>query len=172
MRSLAGRSAAAAKEIKQLIADSVQRVAAGSQLADRAGSTMQEVVGSIRRVTDIVGEISAASAEQSAGVGQVGEAVTNIDHATQQNAALVEQMSAAASSLNAQAQELVRSVSIFQLSADDAGALHPVNVARAPSAGSAAATRPVARVRQAPPTRTPAKAIAARKLDDAAWESF
>jgi len=172
VRSLAGRSAAAAKEIKQLIDDSVQRVTAGSQLADRAGSTMQEVVGSIRRVTDIVGEISAASAEQSAGVGQVGEAVTNIDQATQQNAALVEEMSAAASSLNAQAQELVRSVSIFRLSAHDAGALQPANVARAPSATRVAATRPVARMRQAPPARPPAKAIAAGKPDDAAWESF
>ena len=172
VRSLAGRSAAAAKEIKQLIDDSVQRVTAGSQLADRAGSTMQEVVGSIRRVTDIVGEISAASAEQSAGVGQVGEAVTNIDQATQQNAALVEEMSAAASSLNAQAQELVRSVSIFRLSAHDAGALQPANVARAPSATRVAATRPVTRMRQAPLARPPAKAIAAGKADDAAWESF
>ena len=172
VRSLAGRSAAAAKEIKQLIDDSVQRVTAGSQLADRAGSTMQEVVGSIRRVTDIVGEISAASAEQSAGVGQVGEAVTNIDQATQQNAALVEEMSAAASSLNAQAQELVRSVSIFRLSAHDAGALQPANVARVPSATRVAATRPVARMRQAPLARPPAKAIAAGKADDAAWESF
>ena len=100
MRSLAGRSAEAAKEIKALITDSVQRVEQGTALVDQAGTTMKEVVTSIRRVTDIMGEISAASSEQSAGVAQVGEAVTQMDQATQQNAALVEEMAAAASSLN------------------------------------------------------------------------
>ncbi|BCO29812.1 hypothetical protein MIZ03_4736 [Rhodoferax lithotrophicus] len=116
VRNLAGRSAAAAKEIKSLITDSVQRVEQGSTLVDRAGITMTEVVSSIRRVTDIMGEISAASSEQSQGVGQVSEAVTQMDQTTQQNAALVEQMAAAADSLKSQAKELVAAVSVFKLS--------------------------------------------------------
>jgi methyl-accepting chemotaxis protein len=115
VRSLAGRSADAAKEIKTLIGTSVERVEQGSALVDRAGTTMQEVVSSIRRVTDIMGEISAASSEQSAGVSQIGEAVTQMDHATQQNAALVEQMAAAASSLKSQAADLVQTVAVFKL---------------------------------------------------------
>ncbi len=115
VRSLAGRSAAAAKEIKTLISDSVQRVEQGTALVDQAGSTMTEVVSSIRRVTDIMGEISAASGEQSAGVSQVGEAVSSMDQVTQQNAALVEQMAAAASSLKSQAHDLVEVVAVFRL---------------------------------------------------------
>jgi methyl-accepting chemotaxis protein len=115
VRSLAGRSASAAKEIKALIDDSVARVGQGTHLVGQAGTTMNEVVSSIRRVTDIMGEISAASREQSAGVSQVGEAVTQMDQATQQNAALVEEMAAAAASLNSQAQELVQSVAVFKL---------------------------------------------------------
>ena len=117
VRSLAGRSAEAAKEIKNLINASVERVDQGSALVDQAGATMAEVVSSIRRVTDIMGEISAASHEQATGVSQVGEAVTQMDHTTQQNAALVEQMAAAASSLKSQAQELVQVVSVFKLGA-------------------------------------------------------
>ncbi len=120
VRLLAGRSAEAAKEIKNLINDSVTRVEQGTTMVDRAGTTMQEVVSSIRRVTDIMGEISAASNEQSQGVSQVGEAVTQMDQATQQNAALVEEMAAAASSLKSQAQELVQTVAVFKLGADDA----------------------------------------------------
>jgi methyl-accepting chemotaxis protein len=115
VRSLAGRSAEAAKEIKSLINASVERVAQGSAQVDQAGATMTEVVGSIRRVTDLMGEISAASSEQSAGVSQVGEAVTQMDQVTQQNAALVEEMAAAASSLKSQAQELVSTVAVFKL---------------------------------------------------------
>ena len=115
VRSLAGRSAEAAKEIKNLISVSVERVAQGTTQVDQAGSTMTEVVGAIRRVTDIMGEISAASSEQAAGVAQVGEAVTQMDQATQQNAALVEQMAAAANSLNHQANELVQGVAVFKL---------------------------------------------------------
>ncbi|WP_336898600.1 methyl-accepting chemotaxis protein [Rhodoferax sp.] len=115
VRALAGRSAEAAKEIKSLIGASVDRVAQGSRLVDQAGVTMTEVVGSIRRVTDIMGEISAASSEQSLGVSQVGEAVTQMDQVTQQNAALVEQMAAAASSLKYQSQELVQVVAVFLL---------------------------------------------------------
>ncbi|NDP38417.1 MAG: chemotaxis protein [Rhodoferax sp.] len=115
VRSLAGRSADAAKEIKTLINTSVERVEQGTALVDQAGVTMTEVVSSIRRVTDIMGEISAASSEQSQGVSQVGEAVTQMDQATQQNAALVEEMAAAASSLKSQAQDLVGTVAVFKL---------------------------------------------------------
>jgi len=123
VRSLAGRSAEAAKEIKSLINASVERVEQGSALVDKAGVTMTEVVNSIRRVTDIMGEISSASSEQSAGVAQIGEAVTQMDRSTQQNAALVEQMAAAASSLKSQAQDLVGTVAVFKVAQDDAGAL-------------------------------------------------
>ncbi len=115
VRSLAGRSANAAKEIKELITDSVTRVEQGTSLVGQAGVTMSEVVNSIRRVTDIMGEISAASSEQSAGVSQVGEAVTQMDQTTQQNAALVEEMAAAAASLSTQAQDLVQTVAVFKL---------------------------------------------------------
>jgi methyl-accepting chemotaxis protein-1 (serine sensor receptor) len=120
VRSLAGRSAEAAKEIKTLIGASVERVERGNSLVEQAGVTMTEVVSSIKRVTDIMGEISAASNEQSAGVSQVGEAVQQMDQATQQNAALVEQMAAAASSLKSQAAELVHTVAAFKL--DDSSA--------------------------------------------------
>ena len=115
VRSLAGRSAEAAKEIKALINASVERVEQGTALVDQAGATMTEVVSSIARVAGIVGEISAASREQSAGVSQVGEAVTQMDQVTQQNAALVEEMAAAASSLSTQAHELVQAVAVFKL---------------------------------------------------------
>jgi len=115
VRSLAGRSAEAAREIKTLISASVERVSQGTAQVDQAGNTMTEVVSSIARVADIVREISAASHEQSAGVSQVGEAVTHMDQVTQQNAALVEEMAAAASSLKSQAQELVQAVAAFKL---------------------------------------------------------
>jgi methyl-accepting chemotaxis protein len=115
VRSLAGRSAEAAKQIKQLILASVERVEHGTSLVDQAGTTMTELVGSIRRVTDIMGQISEASKEQASGVSQVGEAVTQMDQTTQQNAALVEEMAAAASYLETQAQDLVQSVAVFKL---------------------------------------------------------
>ena len=114
VRLLAGRSAEAAKEIKGLISDSVNRVEQGSALVDQARNTMNEVVQSIRRVTDIVGEISSASSEQSSAVAQVGEAVTQMDQNTQQNAAMVEQIASAASGLKSQAGELVQTVSTFK----------------------------------------------------------
>ena len=123
VRSLAQRSAEAAKEIKSLISTSVERVEQGTRLVDQAGVTMAEIVGAIQRVTDIMGEISSASSEQSAGVGQVGEAMTQMDKATQQNAALVEQSAAAAESLKVQAQQLVQSVAVFKLAAGDAGGM-------------------------------------------------
>jgi methyl-accepting chemotaxis protein len=115
VRNLAQRSAEAAKQIKGLINASVERVEQGTALVDRAGSTMQEVVNSIRRVTDLVGEISSASNEQNAGVSQVSEAVSQMDQATQQNAALVEESAAAASNLRGQAEQLVQAVSVFRL---------------------------------------------------------
>ena len=115
VRSLAQRSAEAAKEIKGLIGASVDRVEQGSALVDQAGVTMQEVVSSIRRVSDIVSEISAASSEQSAGVAQVGQAITRMDQGTQQNAALVEQSAAAADSLKQQAEQLVAAVAVFKV---------------------------------------------------------
>ncbi|MDZ7890315.1 MAG: Cache 3/Cache 2 fusion domain-containing protein [Rhodoferax sp.] len=120
VRSLAGRSAEAAKEIKGLIDDSVGRVEQGTKLVNQAGETMTEVVASIRRVNDIMGEITAASSEQSAGVHQVSDAVNQMDQTTQQNAALVEQMAAAASSLRNQAGELVNTVAVFR-TGNDAG---------------------------------------------------
>ncbi|RQO81846.1 methyl-accepting chemotaxis protein [Acidovorax sp. FJL06] len=124
VRSLAQRSAGAAKEIKALIDDSVSRVSQGTALVDQAGTTMTEVVSAIRRVTDLMGEISAASEEQSQGVAQVGEAVTQMDQVTQQNAALVEEMAAAASSLNGQAAELVSAVAFFKLSGSTGVEVH------------------------------------------------
>ena len=126
VRSLAGRSADAAKEIKTLINTSVERVEHGTVQVDQAGATMAEVVSSIRRVTDIMAEISAASSEQAAGVAQVGEAVTHMDQATQQNAALVEEMAAAASSLKSQAQELVQTVAVFKLAGHGTSAGAPL----------------------------------------------
>ena len=132
VRSLAGRSAEAAKEIKTLINASVERVEHGTNLVDKAGSTMTEVVTSIKRVTDIMGEISSASNEQAAGVSQVGEAVSQMDQVTQQNAALVEEMAAAASSLKSQANDLVQTVSVFKLGANDVGGGLPKAQVRSP----------------------------------------
>jgi methyl-accepting chemotaxis protein len=150
VRSLAGRSADAAKEIKSLISTSVERVEHGSVLVDQAGVTMTEVVTSIRRVTDIMGEISAASTEQSQGVSQVGEAITQMDQATQQNAALVEEMAAAASSLKSQADDLVSTVSVFQLAGQSRPSLHGMFVQ--------------------PPHRVPARALTKQAAID--WETI
>ena len=190
VRALAQRSAEAAKEIKQLITASVERVEQGSQLVDKAGATMTEVVTAIRRVTDIMGEISAASSEQSSGVAQVGEAITQMDQATQQNAALVEEMAAAASSLSGQARELVEAVAVFKL-AQNASALPrmaPVHAAAVPAPVPATSATPAAPARPATPpapARAPAAALArpaaarpqpaqaARTTaDNDEWESF
>ncbi|QVQ28734.1 methyl-accepting chemotaxis protein [Achromobacter deleyi] len=119
VRSLAQRSAQAAKEIKGLIEDSVTKVGAGSQQVERAGATMQEIVASVKRVTDIMGEISAASEEQSSGIDQVNRAVSQMDEVTQQNAALVEEAAAAAGSLQEQAQRLVEAVAVFKINAGE-----------------------------------------------------
>ena len=121
VRSLASRSADAAKEIKVLIETSVKNVSAGSELVEKAGSTMDEIVVSVRRVADIMGEISAASADQSHGIDQINLAMTQMDQVTQSNASLVEEAAAAAASLEEQAQDLVEAVSVFRLGNDGAG---------------------------------------------------
>ena len=139
VRSLAGRSAEAAKDIKSLIGASVERVEQGSALVAQAGVTMTEVVSSIKRVTDIMGEISAASVEQSAGVSQVAEAVSQMDQVTQQNAALVEESAAAAESLKTQAQALVQTVAVFRLASAKS------NEVPAPASAPAAARKQVER---------------------------
>ena len=118
VRSLAQRSAAAAKEIKTLIGDSVEKVEEGSKQVAEAGRTMEEIVGSVKRVTDIMGEITAASQEQTSGIEQINQAITQMDQVTQQNAALVEEASAAAQSLQEQAGALVQAVSVFKLDAN------------------------------------------------------
>jgi methyl-accepting chemotaxis protein len=183
VRSLAGRSAEAAKEIKSLITDSVNRVDQGTALVDRAGATMQEIVS--KRVNDIMGEISAASTEQSQGVAQIGEAVTQMDQATQQNAALVEEMAAAASSLRGQAQELVQTVSVFKIAAGAGASSASLGYAAtsssaprvsAPRPMMSAAARPAAPKAQALAASRPAaptKALAPSKAGaDDDWESF
>jgi len=180
VRSLAGRSAEAAKEIKTLIGASVDRVEHGNVLVEQAGVTMTEVVGSIRRVTDIMGEISAASNEQSLGVSQVGEAVTQMDQATQQNAALVEEMAAAASSLQTQAQDLVGTVAVFKLQPGQGGMLarSAPPPARTPAFTAAPKKMPSARAPHLPSAARPAKKPAALTAAPAPqagaddWESF
>jgi methyl-accepting chemotaxis protein len=168
VRSLAQRSSAAAKEIKELINESVERVRAGASHVQEAGTKMREITHEIRRVTDIMGEITAASQEQSKGIGQVNQAVTQMDEVTQQNAALVEQAAAAASSLESQANDLKASVSMFRL-----------NVSR-----EADASCPVARTLTAvrAPARAPATATlkrsalqpvrGARTAEAGEWDSF
>ncbi|MGJ7488448.1 methyl-accepting chemotaxis protein [Variovorax sp. LT2P21] len=121
VRSLAQRSAAAAKEIKTLIDDSVSKVGAGSEQVSEAGRTMDEIVGSVRRVTDIMGEITAASHEQTQGIEQINQAISQMDQVTQQNAALVEQAAAASGALQEQAMGLVEAVSVFNLGTADDG---------------------------------------------------
>jgi len=115
VRALAQRSTEAAKEIKVLIDGSSEQVRHGTALADAAGRTMDEVVASIRRVTDMVGEITAATSEQSSGISRVGQAICQMDDVTQQNAALVEESAAAADSLKGQAHQLLQAVSMFNL---------------------------------------------------------
>ncbi len=174
VRSLAQRSAAAAKEIKSLIGDSVDKVESGSKLVAQAGSTMDEVVASVRRVTDIIAEISAASQEQSAGIEQVNQAITQMDQVTQQNAALVEEAAAAADSLQEQAGNLSDTVSVFRVSGmgNSAG-----STARAPKkkASSTVIAMPQRKATAAAPVvRTvaaaPKKVAAGGGADE--WEEF
>jgi methyl-accepting chemotaxis protein len=120
VRNLAQRSAQAAKEIKSLIQASVEKVEAGSSLVDQAGQTMSDIVAQVKRVTDLIQEISAATIEQTSGLGQINNAVSQLDQVTQQNAALVEESAAAADSLAQQAQRLVEAVAQFKLSEHEA----------------------------------------------------
>ncbi len=181
VRSLAQRSAEAAREIKGLIGTSVERVERGTALVDRAGQTMEEIVNAIRRVSDIVGEISSASVEQSSGVEQVGRAVTDMDQATQQNAALVEQSAAAAESLQQQAQQLVQAVAVFKLAQGAARAEIPapaLNLPKPAAVAPKAAAKPVvARPPRTKPVKPASVAPAVpKKIEPVAagddWQSF
>jgi len=179
VRNLAQRSANAAKEIKSLIGDSVEKVERGSKLVGQAGVTMDEVVASVRRVTDIMAEISNASQEQSAGIEQVNHSIIEMDAMTQQNAALVEEAAAAAQSLQDQASELARVVSIFKLEAGEERALTAA-IAAAPvmtQAVAVVAKKPAAR--PAPKKAVPAAAASPEKKKVVAaatsadeWEEF
>ena len=180
VRTLAQRSAEAAKEIKALIGRSVEQVEQGSVLVDQAGKTMNEIVMSIQKVSDIVGEITSASAEQSNGVQQVGDAVSQMDQVTQQNAALVEESAAAAESLKNQAHQLVQAVAVFKLAHTSARQAAPVAAVSIPSAPaqpavrtSSAPSRPVS----AKPPKTLAPSVAeprpaAAQVSDDSWETF
>jgi methyl-accepting chemotaxis protein len=169
VRNLAQRSASAAKEIKELISDSVSKTAEGTKLVENAGSTMQEIVSSVQRVTDIMGEISAASSEQSAGIDQVNNAITSMDEVTQQNAALVEEAAAAAESLVDQAVSLMDVVSSFKLQGagkqERRATTSPMRSA-APKPVSKPASKPVVK-------SNPAKVVTRTGTDDAdEWEEF
>ena len=159
VRNLAQRSAAAAQEIKTLIGSSVERVDMGARLVDQAGSTMQDIVTSVKRMTDIMAEIALASQEQTAGIESVNKAIGQMDEATQQNAALVEQAGAAAMSLGDEAKALSRVVSIFKL-----GAAEPT----APVPGGAALRRPA----QGPRARKQPAQLGSAKQQHDEWETF
>ena len=163
VRNLAQRSATAAKEIKELIADSVSKTAEGTAQVENAGNTMQEIVTSVRRVTDIIAEIAAASQEQSTGIEQVNEAIMKMDDVTQQNTALVEEAAAAAESLMDQADELMNAVSVFQLEGEGE------QRRRAPNSPMRSTIRP------GTSKQTPAKPVVIKKTlasDDGDWEEF
>ncbi|NDI85425.1 methyl-accepting chemotaxis protein [Undibacterium crateris] len=182
VRNLAQRSANAAKEIKELINDSVEKVEQGTRLVDQAGSTMSEVVDSVKRVSDIISEITAAGLEQSAGIAQINDAVSNMDTMTQQNAALVEEAAASAAELSEQTNRLSAVVSVFKLDAYSApAASRPVAAAAKPAFKSA--SKPSAKPAQtkslprpAAPARKPAQATqgatASAKQDEDGWEEF
>jgi len=176
VRNLAQRSAQAAKEVKHLIDDSVVKVSAGTQLVDQAGSTMHEIVSSVRRVSDIISEITAASSEQTTGIEQINLAVNQMDQVTQQNAALVEEAAAAAASMQEQAATLAQVVGVFKLGSHAAAvqaapvaAAPPVAVARANTARRAVATPP--RISAAKPARASSAVMAASK-NEQEWEEF
>ncbi|PHV07872.1 chemotaxis protein [Janthinobacterium sp. BJB412] len=177
VRNLAQRSAAAAKEIKGLIDDSVDKVEAGSRLVEQAGTTMGEIVDSVRRVTDIMQEISSASAEQIAGIEQINQAIGQMDAVTQQNAALVEQAAAAAEALQEQAAHQAQVVSVFRLDQSAAPAAVAAPARRAVAASAAPPRAPVTALaltrKAAPRTAPPAPArTAAKKVSNEEWEEF
>ncbi|MDH0380296.1 methyl-accepting chemotaxis protein [Comamonas aquatica] len=161
VRSLAQRSAEAAKEIKQLISASVDNVDTGSAQVAQAGESMQEIVASVRRVTDLIGEITASATEQRDGIGQVNQAVSNLDQMTQQNAALVEESSAAATSMNEQAQRLADVVAVFNVGQGAVAALaRPTVAAPAARTPAAPAQRGAQGVANAQPAVTPPAVVA------------
>lgn len=168
VRNLAQRSAAAAKEIQQLISNSVEKVDGGTKLVEEAGKTMEEIVTSVKRVTDIMAEITAASVEQSAGIDQVNQAVTQMDEVTQQNAALVEQAAAAAESLEEQAQGLLESVSVFKLSATSSSIARSASSSRVAASPRLAATSAVTAAKL--PTR--GKVSPPKTSNNEDWEEF
>ncbi len=178
VRNLAQRSAAAAKEIKSLIGDSVQKVEVGARQVDQAGATMNEIVDSVRRVTDIMGEITAATQEQTAGIEQINQAIAQMDEVTQQNAALVEQAAAAAESLQDQAANLSKVVSVFRNGSEQALAARPAQVtprmrekaALAQRIGKSPPMRPAQRPRAAA-APTPARPVLASTAGGD-WEAF
>ncbi|GGB92506.1 methyl-accepting chemotaxis protein [Pseudoduganella buxea] len=179
VRNLAQRSAAAAREIKTLIDDSVERVDAGARLVDQAGATMAEIVDSVRRVTDIMGEISTASIEQTAGIEQVNSAIAEMDQVVQQNAALVEQAAAAASSLQDEAGTLAGVVAVFKLAEQAPAPMLRLRDARpktrtAPrkTRTSAVATPPVPPASPAPVRQAARQTVNARVAPDESWEEF
>jgi methyl-accepting chemotaxis protein len=180
VRNLAQRSAGAAKEIKELIGNSVEQVDIGAKLVQQAGSTMDDVVASVRRVTDIMGEITSASSEQSIGIDQVNTAITQMDQVTQQNAALVEQAAAAAASMQEQAARLADVASSFKLGNDGMAAAHSANSAHpAPAMRAVAPPRrpapPPAKRLTARPAAAPAPARASKPATvggDKEWEEF
>ena len=169
VRNLAQRSAAAAKEIKELIGNSVEKVSDGTKLVDQAGKTMEEVVTSIKRVTDIMAEITAASQEQSAGIEQVNQAITQMDEVTQQNAALVEQAAAAAESLEEQAQVLAQAVAVFRVGDESAVGVSQVAERRGVVQRAASVARTPAKAALKAPPRAAAKAKAGA---DDEWAEF
>jgi methyl-accepting chemotaxis protein len=180
VRTLAQRSAAAAKEIKELIGDSVSKVEDGTRLVDEAGATMSEIVNSVKHVTDIMAEISAASQEQSSGIEQVNQAVAQMDEATQQNAALVEEAAAAAESMQEQAHALSQAVAVFKLSGGMSMAETPVkrsnrlvSVAKLPDRGpvSRKASLTLKKVSGVVPVESKSKKVAAGSSDES-WEEF
>ena len=170
VRNLAQRSASAAKEIKALIDDSVNKVDVGSKLVDQAGNTMEEIVTSVKHVADIMSEITSASQEQSDGIEQVNQAISQMDEMTQQNAALVEQAAAAAQSMQDQAVELSHAVSIFRLNGNSAAPLAAIAKRATPALKT---VKPAARLTttQKPAAAKPQKAITTEKSGDD-WEEF
>ncbi|MGZ3253446.1 MAG: methyl-accepting chemotaxis protein [Burkholderiaceae bacterium] len=176
VRNLAQRSASAAKEIKTLIGDSVEKVDAGAKLVDQAGATMQEVVDSIQRVTDIMGEITAASQEQTSGIEQVNQAITQMDNATQQNAALVEEAAAAAQSMQSQSAKLLQVVSVFKLTGEGSSLKLPAPVKAVASSSHKALPgkmAPKAKAIAAPAPKPERKlSIASSRSKEDDWEEF
>ena len=174
VRNLAQRSAAAAKEIKGLIGDSVDKVDAGARLVDQAGTTMSEIVDSVKRVTDIMGEITAASQEQTAGIEQINHAITQMDEVTQQNAALVEQAAAAASSLQDQASALMQVVGVFKTGTEQSapGSGTARRVEAAPAAFSLRPERPATRKTLLAAPRRAALRPATAPAGGGEWEEF